>query len=356
MKSKVFFIPVNNSDGSAVIREKLERLLKKSRLLSFVKEKDKVVIKMHFGEEGNTGYIRPEYSRVAADLIKKMKASSAYIDANTLYQGRRNNSKDHLKLAYEHGFTLKTSGAKVLIPDDKVIRNVSEVEINQKYIKIAKVLKVFLQYDSLLGLAHFKGHIMTGFGGALKNIGMGCASREGKLAQHSNISPFIKEKQCIACGRCIKVCPAQAITLKNRKAIIDPSKCIGCSSCIAACKQCAIEVDWESGGNVIQEKMIEYAKAILDSKKKKCGFVNFAIKITKECDCLAKDDPRIAPDVGLFVSRDPVSVDKACFDLVLKAAGRDIFKEAHPSRNGLKQLKYAQEIGIGNLDYELIVV
>ncbi len=356
MKSKVYFIRLDNSDSPGVIKLKLGQLIKASRILDFIRKGDRVAIKMHFGEEGNTGFVKPEYIRILSDNLAKKQAHHFLSDTNTLYRGRRINSEEHLKLAYEHGFTKEGCGASVLIPDDTKKENVSEVSINQKFIKTAKIAKLFQEADAILGIAHFKGHLMTGFGGALKNIGMGCAVIEGKLSQHSDISPFVAIERCIGCKECLKACPEGAIFIKDNKAYIDPAKCIGCASCVAACVQNAVEINWEAGGSNIQEKMIEYTKAVLKDKQNNSAFINFANKITKECDCLAKDDPRIAPDVGILASQDPVSIDKASLDLVNKAAGRDIFKEAHPLRDGLKQLNHAYELGLGNLEYELIEV
>lgn len=353
-KSKVYFISVAESESSQVIAQKLTHLVNGSGLLDFIHQDDRVAVKMHFGEEGNTGYVKPEYARIVCQEIMKKKAACFLTDTNTLYRGRRMNSQDHLKLAYEHGFTKEICAAGLIIPEDNLSENIAEIEINQRFIKKAKIASIFLQADAIVGIAHFKGHLMTGFGAALKNIGMGCAAREGKLSQHSDIAPFVKIEKCTACAECIKSCPKEAILIKNKKAYIDPAKCIGCASCIAACAQNAVEVNWEAGGSNIQEKMVEYAKAVMQNKRNKLGFINFAIKITKECDCLAKDDPRIAPDVGIFASSDPVSIDKAALDLVNRAAGKDIFKEAHPSRDGFKQLEYAHKLGLGNLEYELI--
>ena len=354
MKSKVYFISVNNSDDMQAIKQKFARLLKESRLLDFIRKDDKVAVKMHFGEEGNTGYVLPEYVRVACENIIERQATCFLSDTNTLYRGKRMNPQDHLKLAHEHGFTQEACAVNIVIADDTNKENVAEITINQKFIKVAKVIKLFLQVDALVSIAHFKGHIMTGFGGALKNIGMGCAARKGKLAQHSDIAPYVIVEKCIACKECIKTCPAQAILIKNKKAFIDPTKCLGCASCIAACRQNAIEVNWEAGGSNMPEKMVEYALAVLENKLKKSAFINFAVKITKECDCLAKDDPRIVPDVGILASVDPVSIDKASLDLVNRTAGKDIFKEAHPLRNGFKQLEHAYNLGLGNLEYELL--
>jgi hypothetical protein len=228
--------------------------------------------------------------------------------------------------------------------------------MNQKFIKKASVLKLYKEADVLISVGHFKGHMMTGFGGALKNIGMGCASREGKLAQHSGVSPTVYIKKCTGCGSCEKVCPVNAISIVEKKSVIDKKTCIGCASCIAACPYGAMDVNWGSGAGTMVEKMVEYTKAVLDGRKKN-AYVNFALKITAECDCMAKDDPRLIPDVGIFASSDPVSVDQATYDVVFKKAGnKDIFKIAHPSCDSQKQLVYAEKLGLGSRAYELVEI
>ncbi len=356
MKSKVYFTSCGASDGIARIQQKLGILLAQSSVLDIIRENDSVAVKMHFGEAGNTGYVLPEYIRVICERIARLKATPILSDTNTLYQGKRTNSKDHLELAYEHGFRPEAVLAQVEIPDDTKKENCIEISIDKQFIKTAKIAKFYHDAHAIVDVAHYKGHIMTGFGGVLKNIGMGCATREGKLAQHSDVSPFVNARQCTGCKACLRVCPVAAIEIKNNKAVIDGSLCIGCASCIAACKFYAIDINWESGGSKIQEKMVEYALAVLKNKRDKAVFINFAMKITKECDCLAKDDPRISPDIGIFASWDPVSIDKACMDSIINACGKDVFKESHPKRDGMKQLIYAAQLGLGNLEYELITV
>ncbi len=354
MKSQVYFIASEHSDGLPETAARLERLLQASRVLDCVAADDAVAVKLHFGEQGNTGFVPPPLLRVVAEALKARRGKPFLSDTNTLYTGRRTNSADHLRLAHEHGFTPEAVGAEVIIPDDTRPENVHAVDLGGRYIKTARVARVYALADALVGVAHFKGHIMCGFGGALKNVGMGCATREGKLAQHSDVSPTIMEKSCTGCGACVDVCSAQAITLNEGRSVIDAALCVGCASCLAACPEGAIQVRWETGGDVIQEKMAEYAKAVLATKKGKAAFLNFCLKITAECDCIAKDDPSIVPDLGVLASNDPVALDQACYDLVVKAAGRDVFKAAHPRRDGSKQLRYAEELGLGVRGYDLI--
>jgi len=356
MKSKVYFIACEGGYGLPKTAEKLRRLLQASRVLDCAAAQDAAAVKLHFGEAGNTGFVPPPLLRVVAEELKARGAKPFLSDTNTLYKGRRTNSADHLRLAHEHGFTPEAAGAEVIIPDDTRPENVHSVDLGGRYIKTARVARVYALADALVGVAHFKGHIMCGFGGALKNVGMGCATREGKLAQHSDVSPTVMEPSCTGCGSCTSVCSVQAITLNEGRSTIDAKLCVGCASCLAACPEGAIQVRWEAGGNVIQEKMVEYAKAVLTAKKGKAAFLNFCIKITAECDCLAKDDPRIAPDLGILASNDPVALDQACYDLVVKAAGHDVFKATHPRRDGSKQLRYGEEIGLGVREYELIKV
>lgn len=356
MKSPVHFIASRLSDGLPETVSRLKRLLQASRVLDCAAAQDAVAVKLHFGEQGNTGFVPPPLLRVVAEALKAQGAEPFLSDTNTLYKGRRTNSADHLRLAREHGFTPEAVGAEVLIPDDTKPENVCAVALDGRYVKTARIARVFAAADAFVGVAHFKGHILCGFGGALKNVGMGCATREGKLVQHSDVAPAVMAKSCTGCGACAEVCSVHAISVNEGRSVIDATLCVGCASCLAACPEGAIQVRWEAGGDVIQEKMAEYAKAALAGKKGKAAFLNVAVKITAECDCLAHDDPPIVADLGLLASADPVALDQACYDLVVKAAGRDVFKAAHPRRDGSKLLRHAEEIGLGTREYELIQV
>ena len=353
MKSKVYFAVVKNSDTVRSINDKFKKLLDVSNILDFVKKDHNVAVKVHFGEEGNVNFVRPEHVRVICDGIANKGAKAFLSDANTLYRGRRLNSKDHLQLAHEHGFTKEKAGADVIIPDDNKKEDLIDIRIDQKFIKNAKLARLFIDADAIVAISHFKGHILTGFGGALKNIGMGCATREGKLAQHCDVSPVVDVNKCIGCGECSIICPVGAVRIENNKSVIDSKKCIGCASCLAVCPTMAMFIDFDSSDKT-QEKIAEYSLAVLKDKKGKAGFVNFAVNISKECDCWGMENPRIGPDVGILASLDPVSIDKASLDVVNMNCGKDIFKEAHPGKDGMKQLLHAQEIGLGNLDYDLI--
>ncbi|MCX7927379.1 MAG: DUF362 domain-containing protein [Candidatus Omnitrophica bacterium] len=354
MKSTVFFIPTGDKEPEQSVVKKINRLIVESKLFDSFLQGAECVIKLHFGEQGNTGFVRPRYVGTIVRYLKRMGLSVFLSDTNTLYRGKRTNCKDHLLLAQQHGFTERNTSAPVIIPDDNDPNQVVEVSYAGKYVTVAKICRIFLDTDYLVSVAHFKGHIMTGFGGAIKNIGMGCATRAGKLFQHVEVSPIIKLNNCRGCQACVLVCPKGAITLNQQKATVDQRLCIGCASCIAACRYRAIDVPWESGADIIQEKMVEYANAVLSRKKDKAVFINFCLKITAECDCIAKDDPALLPDVGILASSDPVAVDKASMDCCIELAGYDIFKKAHPKRDGLKQLIYAEKIGLGTTTYELV--
>jgi uncharacterized Fe-S center protein len=355
-KSPVYFVPIQQADSLAAVRDRLKTLLDRSRILDDMAPADRCVIKIHFGEEGNTGFVCPDYVGSIVKRITARGATAVLSDSNTLYKGRRTTSADHAALAREHGFTKERCGAEVEIADESHPGSITRFAINRKHITNASIPSIYLTADVLIGVAHFKGHMMTGFGGALKNIGMGCATREGKLAQHGGVAPFINVQNCIGCGGCVVACPVAAITLHEKRAVLDSRRCIGCASCIAACQYHAVDIQWAAGSATIQERMVEYADAVLANRAKSL-FFNVATKITAECDCLAQDDPRIVDDIGIAASTDPVALDQACFDLVCRKAGnRDIFQEVHPGRDGQKQLAFAEQIGLGTRSYDLITI
>lgn len=352
-QSKVFFVSISDADSISQRNDKLSRLIAAVKPFSKIKKDKLVAIKLHFGEEENTGFVNPVFVKTIVNDIKKHSSRVFLTDTNALYKGSRTNTIDHLGLAYRHGFVPDKVGSPVVIADGVKSDEDQQIEINGDLIKTAYIATAISKADAIVALSHFKGHIMTGFGGAIKNLGMGCASRRGKLVQHGGIAPIVMAERCIACGACIENCPVEAIKYVDKKAKISPKICIGCASCIAICPVAAIEVEWARGADTIQQKITEYALATIKGKEDSQIYFNFAVKITKECDCLAKDDPKICPDIGIFASFDPVAIDQACVDKIIAVSGKDIFMEQHPGRDWNKQLQHAEKIGLGNRIYEL---
>jgi uncharacterized Fe-S center protein len=351
--SKVYFIPARREDGNEVLAGKAEKVFLETGLKKQIEKNSFVAMKIHFGEKGNTGYIRPQW---LVDIIAQIKNVSSQVfltDSNTLYVSQRSNSIDHIHLAWEHGFTRENIGIPVIIADGLLGRDGDEVRVNLPKIKTAKISSVFLNSDVLLCLTHFTGHILTGFGGALKNLGMGCASRAGKLEQHSDVHPWVSPKKCTGCGVCVDYCPTRAISLDEEKAVIDEDLCIGCGECLVVCKPGAVKFSWDADSARVQEKMSEYACSVWRLYKDKIGFINFLLKMTKDCDCMSQDQPPIVEDIGILGSLDPVAIDKASVDLMIERSGKDLFREGYDVDWSV-QLEHGSRIGLGNKDYELI--
>ncbi len=352
-KSRVYFIRASGSEGEKALAKKANSLIKAGGLLDAIKKDDFVGIKLHFGEKENSGFIRPSIVKEAGRLCSESSRNTALVETNTIYVGERSNTISHLKLAYSNGYTFERTGLPIAITDGLTGRDFVNVRIDKKHCRNAKIASGIMDLDFILSLAHVTGHCQTGLGAAIKNIGMGCASRAGKLEQHSTVLPEITAAKCVGCGLCMKWCPANAISLYGEKAVIDPKKCIGCGECTVVCRQEAIEIKWNESAVNLQEKMAEYAYAALLNKKS--AFLNFALKVTKDCDCMAKDsDPPVAHDIGILASADPVSIDKATIDLLIKEAGCDRLKEGYPNIDWNVQISHGAKIGLGSLDYELV--
>ncbi|MBN2453500.1 MAG: DUF362 domain-containing protein [Candidatus Omnitrophica bacterium] len=354
MAGKVYYARVGKTDTIPSVSSKLRTLIEKSAVLSPIKKGDFTAIKLHFGEEGNTGHIKHEWVKEAAKCVGMITDNSFLADSNVIYKAsRRTNAIDHLKIASEHGFRFSSIGVPVLIADGLRGRNFIEVPVNGKHFKKIKMASDFANADSMLVLTHVTGHILTGVGGALKNIAMGCSSRRGKYEQHCGTVPEINPEHCVACGQCVAVCPAGCLKISGKKISIDEKSCLGCGECAVVCKTRAIEIRWSETLENLQEKMVEYAKGVAGAFGSRIGYINFLIRVTKDCDCLAKDDPDIVNDLGILASNDPVAIDKASIDLILAAAKKDVFAEGHPETDWSKQLKYASSLGLGNMKYEL---
>jgi uncharacterized Fe-S center protein len=350
------------------ILDKTEELLTAAGLPSIIKTGDIVAVKLHFGEPGNTAFIRPIFVRRVVEALKKLGAKPFLTDTTTLYVGGRANAVDHIESALHNGFNYTTVGAPIVIADGLRGASCKDIPVKGAHFDSVSIASEIANADAIVALSHFKCHELSGIGGALKNIGMGSASRRGKLAQHSNIAPKVKAKACVSCGECIDWCPNQAITLPA-KAIIDKELCIGCGECIIICPQKAIQIQWTEGAQIMQEKMSEYALGAMSGKLDKSIFLNFITQVSPACDCMGHSDAPIVPDLGITCSTDPVAIDQASADLVNGAPanlasklpedfveGQDKFRAITPKADWTVQLESAQKLGLGQRSYDLITL
>lgn len=339
--ARVFFKPVNAGSTSSEISRIAQQLLDHTLNEEKIELGSYVPLKVHFGEKDNISYIKSDNFLGIIELIRSKGTKSAYIETNALYKGQRQNRTDHLKLAEDHGFTQ----LPVVIADGEFGDDFQEITIDGVHFSSCKIGKAIAELDQMIVLSHFKGHLMAGFGGALKQLAMGCASRGGKLAQHSNAIPKIKPRKCEACEACLETCPADAITL-TPKPRIDETKCIGCASCMAVCESNAVRITWwASLGKKFRERIAEHALAA--QKDKTIIYINFILSVTRGCDCESHRMKPIAPDIGITASIDPVAIDTASLDLLQRGKGRKIFQR------GRRALFHAQKVGLGSVDYQL---
>lgn len=352
MCSKVYFIPANCKEEDEKIAKKTKKIFLKLGLDQKIDQNSLVGLKIHFGEEGNQGYIEPPWLIDLIQFLKKKTSTLFLTDTSTLYTGKRSNAVHHHHLAWKHGFRLKKLGIPVIFSDGLIGRDDEEIEVNLSRVKKARIARGFVDADSLICLSHFTGHVLTGFGAALKNMGMGCASRAGKLDQHSDVHPRVDSTKCKICSLCFDVCPTEAIVEKDQSAFIIDEKCIGCGECLVVCRLGAIKTRWDPDNSRVQEKMVEYAYTATKLFKEKIGFINFLLKITQDCDCMSKKGNIITKDIGIVASLDPVAVDKASVDLIMTQEGKDVLKEVI-GVDWSVQLQHAQDIGMGSTEYEL---
>jgi hypothetical protein len=366
MASPVYFASLRaRSDKDSTVA-KVQRLFDKSGFASCITKQDRTAIKLHFGELGNDSFISPVFVRQIVDKIKAEGALPFVTDTNTLYRGSRSNAVDHITTAVLHGFDYAVVGAPVIIADGLCGKNIAQVKIGQKHFDTVSIAGDIVAADSMIVMTHFKGHEVAGFGGAIKNLAMGCAPPEGKRAQHQ-ARPFTSDEKCIGCGKCLKVCPKSAIALVEKKSVINHELCIGCFECMTVCPEQAIDINWETEIPLFIERIVEYAYGALQGKKDKVGFISFLTRITPDCDCVPWSDASIVPDIGILASTDPVAIDAASYDLVNQQTGftdsllashhrhgEDKFTGIREYTDGKKQIRYAESLGMGSSSYELI--
>ncbi len=370
--SQVFFTNLRTTPTSNLL-DKMERLVRRAGIAGIDFENRFAAIKIHFGEPGNMAYLRPQYAARMAGLLRSLGAKPFLTDANTLYSGRRANAVDHLQSAMENGYKPISAQCQVIIADGLKGIDYREIEIDGEYCKAPKIGAAVADADIVISMTHFKGHEQTGFGGTLKNLGMGCASVGGKLELHCAAQPVVKTENCRGCNICVKHCAHDAIHLNpERKAEIDYSKCVGCGQCIALCQYDSASMGANDTSERLNYKIAEYTKAVL--KDKPNFHVSFIMNVSPECDCWNHNDAAVVPDLGIAASFDPVALDKACADLVIHAPAlqtvnrltesrphehledTDKFRLMHPDTDWLAGLTHAEKIGIGNMQYELIEV
>ena len=353
-KSRVFFIRADGAEPSDVLGRKVRDVLAPTGFIQKLEPEDFVALKIHFGEKGNTGYIKPSWLRELAAVITLKSPRAFLTDSNTLYTGPRSNSVEHIRLAWSHGFTPDVLGLPLVIADGLSGGDYGESRGGRGRITSAKIAGAIMRSDALLGLSHVTGHVQTGIGAALKNLGMGCASRAGKLNQHAVVHPRVNKKLCKNCGLCLAHCPAAAMIQNSDNVEIDGAKCTGCGECLVACKYGAIKIRWDEDSLRIQDKVAEYAFLVARRFPQKIAFVNFLIRVTKDCDCMARTQAPIVGDVGLLASTDPVAVDRASADLVLeRAGGTDVFRKGYDI-DWSRQFSTAEKIGLGSTRYNLV--
>jgi len=366
-KSKVYFTDMHTTVREN-LQQKLGRLIKTAGIGEIDFEKKFTAIKIHFGEPGNLAYLRPNYAKTVVDIVKEMGGMPFLTDCNTLYVGGRKNALDHLNSAYLNGFSPFSTGCHILIGDG--LKGTDEVLVpveNGEYVKEAKIGRAIMDADVFITLTHFKGHENTGFGGALKNIGMGCGSRAGKMEMHSSGKPYVYSKKCVGCGMCIKICAHSAITITNKKASIDHNKCVGCGRCIGVCPRDAVRPASDESNDILNKKIAEYAWAVLKGRPN--FHISLVIDVSPYCDCHSENDIPIVPNVGMFASFDPVALDVACADAVnsqpvIKGSlldkslhkHLDHFTAVSPDTNWKVAIDHAVKLGIGSKEYELITI
>lgn len=376
-KSKVYFTDMRVAGGDN-LPLKLKRLIKAAGIGSIDMNGKFVAIKIHFGEPGNLSFLRPNFAKAVADVVKEQGGKPFLTDCNTLYVGRRKNALDHLEAAAENGFSPASTGCQIIIADGLTGRDEVWVPVEGgELVTEAKIGRAIMDADIFISLNHFKGHECTGFGGALKNIGMGCGSRAGKMEQHNGGKTEVDQSVCVGCRQCAKQCAHGAISFDSKKAFIDKTKCVGCGRCIHACRLEAISQSADSANDDLCKKMAEYSKAVVSGRPQ--FHINIVNQVSPYCDCHPENDAPIIPDVGMFASFDPVAIDMACADACnaqpayansvlgdnLKHKHRhdgivdtdaDRFTATSPTTDWRVTLEHAEKLGVGTREYELVTV
>ena len=370
--SKVYFTDMRGPPGTN-LQGKLEKLIRAAGIEQIDFSDKFAAIKIHFGEPGNLSFLRPNFSKTVADVVKSLGGRPFLTDCNTLYVGRRKHALEHIEAAYENGYTPFSTGCQVIIADG--LKGTDDIEIpvqGGEYCKTAKIGRAVMDADIFIALSHFKGHEATGFGGALKNVGMGCGSRAGKMEMHCGGKPEVNRELCRSCGQCAKICANDGIVFEQKKARIDHDHCVGCGRCIGACNFDAIRNPTSTSNDELNCRIAEYAQAVVHDRP--AFYINIVNQVSPYCDCHSENDTAIIPDVGMFASFDPVALDVACADACNKMPvlpgsllhdhlhqedacdHHDHFTNTTPVTNWRSCMEHAEKIGLGSQQYELITL
>ena len=374
-KSTVYFTDFRTKAFGDGLPNKLRKLIRRAGIERLNMDGKFVAIKMHFGELGNISYLRPNYARAVVDVVKELGGKPFLTDCNTMYPGSRKNALEHLYCAWENGFTPLTVGCPILIGDG--LKGTDDIEVpvaGGEYVRAAKIGRAIMDADVFISLTHFKGHEMTGFGGTIKNIGMGCGSRAGKTEQHSNGQPTINPEACRGCRRCQRECANGGLEFDEaaRRMRVNTKNCVGCGRCLGACNFDAISFGDNAAPTELNCRMAEYTKAVVDGRPN--FHISLVVDVSPNCDCHCENDAPILPNLDMFASFDPLALDQACVDACLAAAPlpnsqlsdhmaekgfidhHDHFKNSTPESEWRSCLEHAEKIGLGSREYELVVV
>ncbi|GAK61430.1 4Fe-4S ferredoxin, iron-sulfur binding domain protein [Candidatus Vecturithrix granuli] len=355
-ESAVYFLAV--PDGADVGRQAaaMKKLYKASQAADIIQKEDMVAIKVHVGEQHNTTHVRSELIKEIVNKVKGKGGQPFLTETSTLYRGQRENAIKHLLHAYQHGFSIETLGAPFIMADGLAGNTEHEVQIDAELHERVNVAREILVADALIAVSHPTGHPGSGLGACIKNLGMGLASRMGKMRQHSAMKPEVKPDKCTFCRKCMRWCPEDAIIERESKAFIVQEKCIGCGECIAVCRFGAVSFDFASESAFLQKSMAEHAYGVVKDKPGKCFYFNVLIDMTKGCDCYSTKQEKCIPDIGILASCDPVAIDMATLDLTTRANGQSLAEISAPHLNALIQLQHAEKIGMGSMKYQLIEI
>jgi uncharacterized Fe-S center protein len=351
--SDVHFLPAATDEGPYTMGRKVEHLFARLGVESRYEPGMLVGVKVHLGETGGPAPMPPAWLRPTVERLRQRGALPFYTDSCTLYRGGRSNAVAHLRTAAERGFQVADAGAPFVVADGLLGEAALPVAIAGRHFREVEIAGVAARAPALLVFSHFTGHLGASFGAAIKNLGMGLASRAGKLQQHAVAKPQVDTAMCAGCGVCLEVCPVEAIRLQHNVAVIDPEVCTGCGQCMTVCYMEGIDADYGAHTQLLQERMTEYALGAVKGKEGRCAYITFLVKVTRDCDCLGKTEPALFPDIGLVGGADPVAVDQAACDLVVEHTGRPIHEHCGRTLDPRFQLAHGEAIGLGSRTYRL---